>query len=89
MESLQDRLSTGLLITTVVLVAAVLGVGGYALRHLLEEFVAARLEHDMDAILVALQLDGGNPQKDIEIAYNIVRIQNEEEQKKSVNSNTW
>ena len=57
MHSLQTRLSSGLIITLSILVGAMLIIGSYALRHLAEEFVATRLEHDMDALLVALSFD--------------------------------
>lgn len=57
MRSLQTRLSTGLIIILVVLLGLVLAVGGYSLHHLAEDFVATRLEHDMDALLAALSFD--------------------------------
>lgn len=57
MRSLQARLSTGLIIILVALVVLVLVVGSYSLRHLAEEFIASRLEHDMDALLAALSFD--------------------------------
>jgi len=37
-------------------------VGSYSLRHLVEDFVAERLEHDMDALLAALEFaEDGQP----------------------------
>lgn len=57
MRSLQARLSTGLIVALAALVGLLLVIGGYSLRHLAEEFVAGRLEHDMDALLAALYFD--------------------------------
>ena len=62
MRSLQARLSTGLVIAIAALLGLLLLVGGYSLRHLIEVFVAERLEHDMDALLTALSFDqNGRP----------------------------
>ncbi|MCP5419741.1 MAG: sensor histidine kinase [Gammaproteobacteria bacterium] len=62
MRSLQARLSTGLIVALFVLVGLGVLVAGYSLRHLAEEFVASRLVHDMDALLVALSFDSdGRP----------------------------
>lgn len=67
MRSLQARLSTGLMIVLAVLVGLLLVIGSYSLRHLAEEFVAERLEHDMDALLAALSFDhSGRPVLDSE-----------------------
>ena len=57
MRSLQARLSAGLIIALVVLVGVLLVIGSYSLWRLAEEFVAARLERDMDALLAALSFD--------------------------------
>ncbi len=57
MGSLQRRLSAGLFIVPVILVVVILAIGHYALRHLMEEFVASRLEHDMEALLVGLRFN--------------------------------
>ena len=57
MRSLQARLSTGLVIAIAVLLGLLLLVGGYSLQHLIEVFVAERLEHEMDALLTALSFD--------------------------------
>lgn len=67
MRSLQARLSTGLIMALTILVGLLLVIGGYSLRHLAEEFVAERLEHDMDALLAALYFDrSGRPVLDSE-----------------------
>jgi len=58
MRSLQSRLSTGIVIALALLVAVLLAVGSYSLRHLAEDFVAERLEHDMDALLAAMFFNG-------------------------------
>lgn len=57
MRSLQTRLTAGLIVTLALMTALVLAVGNYSLRHLAEDFVATRLEHDMDALLTALSFD--------------------------------
>ncbi|MEZ5583344.1 MAG: sensor histidine kinase [Candidatus Competibacteraceae bacterium] len=62
MRSLQARLSTGLIVALVGLIGLGLVSASYSVRHLAEEFVASRLEHDMDALLVALRFDStGRP----------------------------
>ena len=66
MRSLQVRLSTGLILTSMVLVGLVLLIGSYALHHLAEEFVTERLQHDMDALLAALYFDDGRPMLNLE-----------------------
>lgn len=57
MRSLQTQLSIGLIIVLVALIGILLVISTYSLRHLAEEFVATRLEHDMDGLLVALEFD--------------------------------
>jgi signal transduction histidine kinase len=57
MRSLQARLSTGLIFALFGLVGLGLVSAAYSLRQLAEEFVASRLEYDMDALLVALSFD--------------------------------
>lgn len=62
MRSLQTQLSTGLMIVLIPLIGILLAISTYSLRHLAEEFVATRLEHDMDSLLVALEFnDAGRP----------------------------
>lgn len=63
MKSLQARLSAGLIIALTTLVLLVVAVGGYSLRRLAENFVAARLEHDLETLLAALTFDAkGQPE---------------------------
>lgn len=63
MTSLQARLSTNLILTLTVLAVLVVAIGGYSLRQLAEDFVATRLEHDLETLLAALELDPiGRPQ---------------------------
>ncbi len=63
MTSLQTRLSTGLILALVALVALAVAIGGYSLRRLAEDFVAARLEQDLGTVLAALTFDAsGQPQ---------------------------
>ncbi len=57
MTSLQARLSTGLILTLALLTVLTVAVGGYSLRQMAENFVAARLEHDLEAVLAALSFD--------------------------------
>lgn len=57
MRSLQARLSGGLILGLVALTAGLIGLGGWSLGRLAEDFVATRLEHDLDAVLAALRLD--------------------------------
>ncbi|HPF58358.1 MAG TPA: sensor histidine kinase [Candidatus Competibacteraceae bacterium] len=62
MTSLQTRLSAGLIVTLAVLILSVVAIGGYSLRQLAEDFVAARLEHDLQTLLAALEFDAaGQP----------------------------
>lgn len=63
MTSLQARLSTGLILALGLLVAAVVAIGGYSLRRMAENFVAGRLEHDLETVLTALSFNGdGQPE---------------------------
>ncbi len=63
MTSLQARLSTGLILALTLLTILAVAVGGYSLRQMAEKFVAARLEHDLEAVLAALSFDAsGLPQ---------------------------
>ena len=63
MTSLQARLSTGLILALALLTLLAVIVGGYSLRQMTENFVAARLEHDLEAVLAALSFDAsGQPQ---------------------------
>ncbi len=67
MRSLQARLSGGLILGLVALTAGLIGLGGWSLTRLAEDFVATRLEHDMDALLAALRLDAeGRPLLDVQ-----------------------
>ncbi|MBL8259092.1 MAG: sensor histidine kinase [Candidatus Competibacteraceae bacterium] len=62
MSSLQTRLSVGLIAGLAALTALVLAGGYYSLRQITENFVAARLEHDMETLLSALEFDAdGRP----------------------------
>ena len=63
MTSLQARLSTGLILTLALLTLLAVVIGGYSLRQMAENFVAARLEHDLETVLAALSFDAsGQPQ---------------------------
>ncbi len=63
MTSLQARLSTSLILTLTTLAVLVVAIGGYSLRQLAEDFVATRLEHDLETLLAALEFDSaGRPQ---------------------------
>ena len=53
MNSLQTRLSTGLITTLAALTVLAVVMGGYSLRRMAENFVAARLEHDLETVLAA------------------------------------
>lgn len=65
MHSLQGRLLAGLCLAVALLMALLFLVGGYSLRHMIEVFVAERLEHDMDNLLTLLSFDAeGQPQLD-------------------------
>ncbi|MBL8251133.1 MAG: sensor histidine kinase [Candidatus Competibacter sp.] len=62
MSSLQTRLSVGLIVGLALLTALVIVGGYYSLRRITENFVAARLEHDMETLLSALEFgDDGWP----------------------------
>jgi hypothetical protein len=55
MTSLQARLSAGLIAGAERrLTALAVALGGYSLRQLAEDFVAGRLEHDVETLLAAL-----------------------------------
>ena len=63
MTSLQARLSTGLIIVLAILTVLTVAIGGYSLRRLAEDFVAGRVEHDLETLLAALEFDAdGHPQ---------------------------
>ncbi|MDG4594736.1 MAG: HAMP domain-containing sensor histidine kinase [Candidatus Contendobacter sp.] len=63
MTSLQARLSTGLISALILLTILAVAVGGYSLHQMAENFVAARLEHDLETVLAALSFDAsGQPQ---------------------------
>lgn len=63
MTSLQARLSTGLIIVLAILTVLTVAIGGYSLRRLAEDFVASRVEHDLETLLAALEFDAdGHPQ---------------------------
>ncbi|MCB1777295.1 MAG: sensor histidine kinase [Candidatus Competibacteraceae bacterium] len=62
-SSLQARLSAGLIVALALLTGLAVAVGGYSLQQLAEDFVAARLEHDLEMVLAALEFDSvGQPQ---------------------------
>jgi signal transduction histidine kinase len=62
MTSLQARLSAGLIVALALLMALAVGIGGYSLQRLAENFVAARLESDLETLLAALEFDpAGQP----------------------------
>ncbi len=62
MTSLQTRLSVGLIVALALLTALAVAVGGYSLHRLAENFVATRLEHDLETLLAALEFDpAGQP----------------------------
>jgi len=63
MTSLQARLSTGLIVVIALLTVLAVAMGGYSLRQLAEDFVAGRVEHDLETLLAALEFDAaGHPQ---------------------------
>ena len=63
MTSLQARLSTGLVVVIALLTVLAVAMGGYSLRQLAEDFVASRVEHDLETLLAALEFDAaGHPQ---------------------------
>jgi signal transduction histidine kinase len=56
MNSLQGRLSTGL-VATLLVVFLVQGIAvSLFLRHMTEDYIASRLEHDAESLLAALQI---------------------------------
>lgn len=62
MRSLQARLLVGQCLAVALLMALLFLIGGYSLRHMIELFVAERLEHDMDNLLTLLNFDAqGQP----------------------------
>ncbi len=62
MTSLQARLSAGLIAALALLMVLAVAVGGYSLQQLAENFVATRLEHDLETLLAALEFDpAGQP----------------------------
>lgn len=63
MTSLQARLSAGLIAVLAALTVLAVAIGGYSLRRLAEDFVATRLEHDLETLLAILEFDAsGRPQ---------------------------
>ncbi|MCC7219682.1 MAG: sensor histidine kinase [Candidatus Contendobacter sp.] len=63
MTSLQTRLSAGLIVVLAMLTVLAVVIGGYSLRQLAEDFVASRVEHDIETLLAALEFDAaGHPQ---------------------------
>lgn len=63
MTSLQARLSVGLVAALAALTVLAVVIGGYSLRQMAENFVAARLEQDLETVLAALTFDAsGQPQ---------------------------
>ena len=59
MNSLQARLSAGLILALTALIALAVAIGGYSLRRIAEDFVATRLEHDLETLVAALEFDAG------------------------------
>lgn len=71
MTSLQARLSASLILTLTVLAVVAVAIGGYSLRQLAKDFVATRLEHDLETLLAALEIDAaGRPQLADERTHN-------------------
>lgn len=63
MISLQTRLSANLIGVLGVLTVLIAVTGSYSLHRIAENFVASRLEHDLEAVLTALSFDAaGHPQ---------------------------
>lgn len=63
MISLQTRLSASLIGVLGALTALIAVTGSYSLHRIAENFVASRLEHDLEAVLTALSFDAkGHPQ---------------------------
>lgn len=54
MNSLESRLHLGLALTLALLMLTTLLLGHHALHHMMERFVESRLEHDAEAMLLAL-----------------------------------
>ncbi|QQS54723.1 MAG: HAMP domain-containing histidine kinase [Candidatus Competibacteraceae bacterium] len=62
MTSLQARLSAGLILALTLLMVLAVALGSYSLRQLAENFVAGRLEHDLETLVAALDFDSaGRP----------------------------
>ena len=61
MNSLQRRLQLSLALALVVLFGILWAVGNQSIRGLTEDFIAARLEHDAEALLAALVLGRPHP----------------------------
>ncbi|MGB4945801.1 MAG: sensor histidine kinase [Candidatus Competibacter denitrificans] len=67
MISLQTRLSASLMGVLGALTALIAVTGSYSLHRIAENFVASRLEHDLEAVLTALSFDAaGHPQLTLE-----------------------
>jgi signal transduction histidine kinase len=54
MNSLENRLHLGLALTLALLMLTTLFLGHHALHHMMERFIESRLEHDAEAMLLAL-----------------------------------
>ncbi len=59
MNSLQARLSAGQILALTARIALAVAIGGYSLRRIAEDFVATRLEHDLETLVAALEFDAG------------------------------
>mgnify|MGYP000275955191 CR=1 FL=1 len=63
MNSLEWRLQLGLAVSLVMLIGLFWLLGNQSLRDLTEDFIASRLEHDMEALLVALRPTASGPHR--------------------------
>ncbi|MCC6543573.1 MAG: GHKL domain-containing protein [Nitrospirae bacterium] len=67
MRSLQTRLSTGLIISLLILFSLQWILVSKAIRYLTEDYVASRLQHDTESLLSALIINGDNVKPTIDI----------------------
>jgi signal transduction histidine kinase len=61
MRSLQRRLSTGLITSLIVIFIVLLTLVSHAIRHVSEDYIASRLEHDSETMLSAISFPDTGP----------------------------
>ena len=61
MISLQRRLSAGLIISLIVIFIVLLTLVSHAIRHVSEDYIASRLEHDSETMLSAISFPNTGP----------------------------